>query len=59
MKNQIFIASVQPQSIEQQASSPMQVLTLDEMRSVVGGPIIHNGGTVVSTGGPEIKNGGA
>ena len=37
----------------------MQVLTLDEMRSVVGGPIIHNGGTVVSTGGPEIKNGGA
>ena len=47
MTNQIF-ASIQPQSIEQQASSPMQVLTLDEMRAVVGGPIINNGGISVA-----------
>lgn len=48
MTNQICTASIQSQSTEQQAPTPMQVLTLDEMRAVVGGPIINNGGIIVT-----------
>ena len=46
MTNPIRTASIQSPSVDSQAPVPMQVLTLDEMREVVGGPVIDNGGIV-------------
>ena len=54
MTNQIFTASIQSQTIAQQVPAPMQELTLDEMRAVVGGPIIDNGNAIA----PAATTGG-
>jgi hypothetical protein len=43
-QNQSLPKQAQPSS--QQAPAAMQVLNAEEMRAVVGGPIIHNGGEI-------------
>lgn len=48
MTDPIFTASTPSQSVELAVSSPMQVLTLDELRAVVGGPVINNGGIAIA-----------
>ena len=60
MSNLTHSASHDEQHAGEQASAAMRVLTTDELRAVVGGPEIKNGGggLGVTSGDPEIKNGG-
>ena len=53
-------ASRDAQQAGELASPAMRVLTGEELRAVVGGPVINNGGggTGLTSGDPEIKNGG-
>ena len=60
MSNLTHSASRDEQQTSEQASPAMRVLTGEELRAVVGGPVINNGGggTGLTSGDPEIRNGG-
>ena len=48
------------QTLQPQAPAPMRPLTTEELREIVGGPVINNGGGgCVASGDPEIRNGDA
>ena len=48
MSNQDVSVSRDDQRASQQPSSVMRVLTAEELREIVGGPEIKNGGVVVN-----------
>jgi hypothetical protein len=44
MSNQRQLESMQRQAPREEASTPMRMLTAEELVEVVGGPVINNGG---------------
>lgn len=56
MSTPIRTASIPAPSVGSQAPAPMQVLTLDETRAVVGGPVIDNGGISVAAAATPSKD---
>ena len=57
MSHQDPSVSHDDQQVGKQASTAMRVLTSEELRAVVGGPEIKNGGAIVAGSDPEIRNG--
>ena len=45
----------QAQPSSQSTVDPMRTLSAEEMRAVVGGPIIHNGGEIVAQSATNSK----